>query len=108
LHHAGGAVLKSLRFFGYFFFMHSIFGLGVIYTRDNFRKPFGEFDALDIVRTIILLIIMWSYFWLAADLFIRFEDIPRRSKVFIVVASLLVSMITVGFLLSVYIDVLSQ
>lgn len=101
----GGIVLRNVWFFGYFFFIHSIFGLCLFYTRDNFRKPFGDFDVFDIVRVIILLIIICSYFGLGSDLFIRFKDIPQKRKVLITVLSLLISMIMVGLLLSVYLQV---
>jgi hypothetical protein len=97
--------LRYIRFFVYYFFLTSIVILGYFYAEDNFRKPFSDFSGLDITRAIILAVIMWSYFGLTTDIFNRFEEISKKFKVLLAVVSFLVSLFTVGFLLSIYFEV---
>ncbi|MBA9028739.1 hypothetical protein HNP81_004060 [Peribacillus huizhouensis] len=95
--------MRYIRFFLYFFFIHTIIGLCFFYG-DNFRKPFSDFSNSDIARAIIIIIIMGSYFGLASDVFIRFNDISKTVKVLISVVSFFVSIFIIGLFLSVYFE----
>lgn len=96
--------MRYVIFFLYSFFLHIIFQLIYFYADDNFRKPLNDFSNSDIVRAIILLIILFSYFRLIPNLFERFKEVSTKLKVLFTVLSFVVSIFVIGFLLAVYFE----
>lgn len=96
--------LKFINFFFYSFYLHALFQLTFFYADDNLRKPFNDFSNSDIVRSVMLLVIAFSYFRLLPILFEMYKDISTRLKVIIMVFSFVTSIFTIGFLLAVYFE----
>ncbi len=67
---------------------------------------FSNFSTSDIARAVIVLMIILSYFWLTSDGFLNItEDMTtRRRLLWMKIVSFFASLITVGFLLSVFFE----
>jgi hypothetical protein len=96
--------LKIINFFFYSLYLHALPQLAFFYADDNLRKPFNDFSNSDIVRSVILLVVVFSCFRLMPILFEMFKDISTRLKVVIMVFSFMISIFTIGFLLAVYFE----
>ncbi|MCA0984216.1 hypothetical protein LCL89_09185 [Halobacillus yeomjeoni] len=93
-----------MNFFLYNCFLHFIFQLTYFYANDHFRKPISDFSHSDLVRAVILLMAVLSYFKLTGDLFGRFKEVSTKLKVVITILAFVVSAFMVGFLLAVYFE----
>ncbi|WP_226577457.1 hypothetical protein [Halobacillus litoralis] len=96
--------MKFIYFFLYSFFLHTVFQLAFFYAEDNFRKPLGGFSQPDMFRVLLILVVLLSYFRLIPQLFDRFEELSKRSKLGLTILSFIVSTVCTGFLLAVYFE----
>ncbi|WP_100407776.1 hypothetical protein [Bacillus solitudinis] len=96
--------MKNVKIFMYFFLFSGLFGLSSIYLRENFGKPLNSLEIIDMFRMVMAGLVQIASMFLVYDTFLRFKEISKGKKRFLLVVAIPCSIVYFLFLIGVYLE----
>lgn len=96
--------MKNVKIFMYFSLFSGLFGLSSICLRENFGKSLNSLDIIDMFRVIMASLVQLASMFLVYDTYLRFKEMSKGKKRFLLVVTIPCSIVYFLFLIGVYLE----